>query len=143
VQRLISYLETNRKGLIDYRERLRDPGDGTRGLGAIEGNMDKKVANRFKKRSMRYTVKGADSLAKVIELEHNGMLSGRIKKRGLKKEVEERRSAVISAASLLRQRLKEEPEYWLKAHMPALYGPDPDAPWVKVLRGISQISKAV
>jgi len=92
---------------------------------------------------MRYTVKGADSLAKVIGLEHNGMLSGSIRKRGDKKEAEKKRGAVISATSLLRQRLKEEPEHWLKAHMPVLYGPDSDAPWVKVLRGISQISKAV
>lgn len=142
-ERLISYLEANREGLIDYRERLQGLGDDARGLGAVEGNIDKSVANRFKKRGMRFTVKGADSLAKVIELKQNGKLASRLEERRHKAEAEERRHEVIRTVSLVRERLKDDPEGWLSVHMPALYGPDPDAHWVKVLRGISHVLKAV
>lgn len=142
IGRLISYLRANEDGLVDWRERLPDLGDDARGLGAIEGNIDKNVANRFKKRGMRFTKRGAHSLAKVIELKHNGMLKSRIKERGDEKEAEEKRRAVLSAASFIHQRLEADPEHWLNVHMPALYGPHPNEPWVKVLKGISQISKA-
>jgi len=101
------------------------------------------VANRFKKRGMRFTVKGADSLAKVIELKQNGKLASRLEERRHKAEAEERRHEVIRTVSLVRERLKDDPEGWLSVHMPALYGPDPDAHWVKVLRGISHVLKAV
>lgn len=43
---------------------------------------------------------------------------------------------------LVRQKIVEDPESWLQVHMPALYGPHPNEPWVKVLKGISQVSKA-
>lgn len=143
IGRLLSYLLANRDGLVCYRERLKDLGDNVRGMGAIEGNIDKNVANRFKKRGMRFSARGAHSLAKVIELRHNGMLAARIKKKGKEEEAEGKREGVVRAASLIRQRLAEDPERWLKVHMPALYGPHSDEPWVKVLKGISQLSKAI
>ncbi len=141
--RLISYLQANRDGLVDYRERLQGMGDDARGMGAIEGNIDKSVANRFKKRGMRFTARGADSLAKVIELKHNGMLASRIKEGGDEKKTGAGKCAIVSATSFVRQKLVEDPESWLKVHMPALYGPRADEPWVKVLRGISKLSRAV
>jgi hypothetical protein len=47
----------NSFGLRDYR--LEVDGDGLIGLGAMEGNVDKLVANRMKKRGMNWTIKGA------------------------------------------------------------------------------------
>ncbi len=47
IERLVSYLRANLDGLPDFRERLPRPVEGARGLGAIEGNIDKNIANRF------------------------------------------------------------------------------------------------
>lgn len=79
--RVIRYLRANRDGLTDYRLRpgFQDP--GLRGLGAAEGNVDKVVANRFTKRGMAWTFKGAGHMAKVLEASHNGVLRDAIPRR--------------------------------------------------------------
>lgn len=142
LEKLSGYLIANREGLMDYRDRMEDPDEDARGLGSVEGNIDKEVANRLSKRGMRWSVDGADSMGKVLELRANERLTDRIGSRG-----RERKSAVeceaLSAADLARTRLREDPEAWLEAHMPALYGPDGDKPWARVLRGISRLSEAV
>jgi hypothetical protein len=56
VAQLRRYLMENSFGLRGYR--LEVDGDGRRGLGAIEGNIDKLIANRMKKRGMSWTIKG-------------------------------------------------------------------------------------
>jgi len=40
----------------------------------IEGNVDKLVANRMKKRGMSWTVKGAQKMARLISLKEMGEL---------------------------------------------------------------------
>jgi len=45
-----------------------------RGLGAIEGNVDKLVANRMKKRGMSWTLKGAQRMARLISLREMGQI---------------------------------------------------------------------
>jgi len=60
------YIYYNQKG-INAVDRLREQGLPVEDLGAIEGNIDKTLANRFKKRGMRWTIPGALSLAKVGE----------------------------------------------------------------------------
>ena len=142
LRRLSGYLIDNREGLIDYRDRAEEADEDARGLGSIEGNIDKQVANRFAKRGMRWSKEGADALGKVLELRANDLLSQRIEARGGEKKGASARE-VLSAAALARTKLKEDPEAWLEVHMPALYGPDSDRPWVRVLRGISGLSEAV
>jgi hypothetical protein len=60
----------NSFGLRDYR--LEVDGDGLEGLGAIEGDVDKLVANRMKKRGMNWTIKGAQRMARLISLREMG-----------------------------------------------------------------------
>jgi hypothetical protein len=72
IARLRGYLLENSFGLSDYR--LEVGGDGLRGLGAIERNVDKLVANRMKKRGMSWTKKGANRMAKLISLGRMGKL---------------------------------------------------------------------
>jgi len=48
-------------------DRLREQDFPVEDLGAIEGNIDKTLANRFKKRGMRWSIPGALSLAKAGE----------------------------------------------------------------------------
>lgn len=143
IGRLISYLLQNREGLLDFRERLPEVGAEARGLGAVEGNVDKCVANRFKKRGRRFTLSGAHSLAKVVELRINGNLAGYLAERARRVRPEGKRREVVEASAPLRQRISEDPESWLRVHMPVLYGPHSDEPWVKVLRGMGRLAKAV
>ena len=72
ISQLRGYLMGNASGLRDYR--LEVEGDSLRGLGAIEGNIDKLVANRMKKRGMSWTVKGAQRIARLISLGEMGKL---------------------------------------------------------------------
>ncbi len=64
---------------------------------------------------MRFSEKGAHSLAKVIELNHNGLLRERILKKGDERREKERKEAIIKAASAMRKMLKRDPERWLQA----------------------------
>ena len=56
----------NCHGLRDHR--LVVDGDGLRGLGAIEGIVDRLIADRMKKRGMTWTKQGADRMARLIGL---------------------------------------------------------------------------
>jgi hypothetical protein len=64
VAQLRSYPMANAFGLRDYR--LEVDGDGLRGLGAMESNIDKLIANRMKKRGMSWTIKGAQRMSRLI-----------------------------------------------------------------------------
>ena len=63
---LISYLIHNWEG-INTVDRLKEAGLPVDTMGAIEGNIDKILANRFKKRGMSWSLSGALNLAKVGE----------------------------------------------------------------------------
>jgi hypothetical protein len=43
-------------------------------LGAIEGNVDKLIANRMKKRGMSWTKRGGNRMARLINLRERGQL---------------------------------------------------------------------
>lgn len=66
VARLRGYLMGNAFYLRDYRMEI--GADGLRGLGTIEGNVDKLVANRMKKRGMSWTIKGARRMTRLVNL---------------------------------------------------------------------------
>jgi len=56
----VNFLREHEEQLVDYRLRLPDHIDpeGLHGMGAAETLVDKKVANRMKKRGMRWSEKG-------------------------------------------------------------------------------------
>jgi hypothetical protein len=70
---LVVYLAANEDGLADYRSRVKVEGVELRGLGAIEGNVDKKIALRMKKRGMAWTRRGAANMLALLGLEASGM----------------------------------------------------------------------
>ena len=130
IARLRGYLMENSFGLRDYR--LEVNGDGLRGLGAIEGNVDKLVANRLKKRGMSWTINGAQRMARLIRLREAGQLycwTPRIDRSGdsqpPKKKMSSRKTPEKYAGA------------WLEAGMPALYGPHQNRHWVQILRAIT------
>ena len=110
-----------------------------RGLGAMESNIDKVLANRFKKRGMRWSKKGARNLAKIIIADRNNSLENKLHKinwefktEGLKKIYNTvQRKKPISELEVL------------KRPMPALRGPKSGQDWVKGLKEISKPSKLV
>lgn len=64
------YLLSNLNHIQDYRKRIGR--EDLPPLGTCEGNIDKVLANRFKKRGMSWSKKGADRLSKVVCSLRNG-----------------------------------------------------------------------
>jgi len=131
IAELRGYLMANCYGLRDYR--LEVEGENLRGLGAIEGNVDKLVANRMKKRGMSWTIKGAQRMARLINLREMGQIHFWItrKDRPEAKRVPEKK--------VIKRKISPQKDTgsWLEAGMPVLCGPHQNRFWVKVLRALT------
>ncbi len=127
IMRLRTYLMENCYGLRDYR--LEVNGDGLRGLGAIEGNVDKLIADRMKKRGMSWTKRGAGRMARLITLRESGQLNTWIKYQSKPQHIPSREKTTLKEA----QYQDEDNGAWLSAGLPALHGPHSNRPWVQVL----------
>lgn len=132
VREVYRYLANNREGLGDWRDRLpSQPGD--RSLGTIEGNGDKLIAIRTKRRGMSWRKRGLHSMAKLLQCGHEGEVeayASPIRRRptpGLPQQVasEGRKVKAKGQASTL------------VATLPALRGPHASRPWVRILKALS------
>ena len=128
---LRGYLMANCYGLRDYRLEVGGD-DGLRGLGAIEGNVDKLVANRMKKRGMSWTINGAQRMARLIRLREAGQLHSWIPRRDRLGDSQPPKKKMGN-----RKTPEKHPGAWLQAGMPALYGPHQNRHWVQVLRALT------
>jgi hypothetical protein len=130
---LMHYIYSNQEG-INAVDRLRGQGFPVEGLGAIEGNVDKTLANRFKKRGMRWSMPGALSLAKVGEKIVNQEWDSWWPKEAdpirLKSELEKIVSLDFD---------KDNNKYDYTYSLPVLSGPHQDRPWVKSLKRLVSI----
>ena len=102
-------------------------------MGAMESNIDKVLANRFKKQGMRWSKDGARNLAKIIIADRNNELEEKMTQMIWdidKKKIEQEHRTVKKKVS------KDESEV-LKVNMPALEGPKSGKDWTKVLKKIS------
>ena len=129
IMKLRGYLMENCYGLRDYR--LEVDGDGLRGLGAIEGNVDKLIADRMKKRGMSWTRQGADRMARLISLRQMNELNAWIKCQGMPQDTPVKERITLEEDQ---HPGKKDGGAWLNAGLPALHGPHSDRPWVRVLR---------
>jgi len=136
LKKAANYLRSNAAGLVDYRSRISSASEDMRGLGAIESNIDKVLANRMKKRGMAWGYTGAHNMAKVIQMLANGESSPSCQL----KESKERIAKTIRRR--VNEALESDPAAWLTSRMPALIGPHQGRPWVKALRDISQLKTA-
>ena len=135
LKKAANYLKTNVTGLVDYRHRIPNSNEEMRGLGAIESNIDKVLANRMKKRGMAWGYSGAHHMAKVIQMLANGeAASYRLQEAPEKIAKPIRRS--------ISESLEADPAAWLASRMPALVGPHQGRPWVKALRNLSGFTTA-
>ena len=98
---------------------------GMRALGTAEGNIDKILANRFKKREMSWSKRGANSLAKVIALRENGELEDCISRQYRKESIPS--SITKRGKERLRKEVKDLREDVWNCSL-ALYGPHAGRP---------------
>jgi hypothetical protein len=124
------YVENNLEKGRDWRTQSTTEG---RGLGTMEANQDKLIANRMKKRGFSWTQKGALRMAKVLQLRANGEIRSHC----------ERRQPVERKAPMKMKRWhfnSNSPQKWLEAGLPSLVGPHANRPWVEKLRHMTNLS---
>jgi hypothetical protein len=130
IMRLRGYLMENCYGLRDYR--LEVDGGGLRVLSKakdLEGNVDKLIADRMKKRGMSWTKRGADRMARLISLREQGNLNTWVKYQNRARHIPSREKAMLKGD----QYQDRDNAAWLSAGLPALHGPHSDRPWVRIL----------
>lgn len=101
-----------------------------RGLGTMEGQIDKILAHRMKKRGMSWSLDGAHRMGIMLALRENSELASRLRQHHI---------PVHSPAVVVPQPLSlpKDPGGWLRASLPALTGPHSSRPWVSVLRDVA------
>ena len=131
--KLYTYISRNRQGIIN-QFRLKDKEIGR--AGAIESNINKVIASRFKKRGMSWSKPGALALLKIKETIINGEWDKWW-------ETERERNIKVSkykpplSASCFKKEAEASP--LIEVTIPALRGPDQGKPWVGVLRKLSEV----
>jgi hypothetical protein len=140
LKELHTYIEQNKEGISPTRRmRCKALRDRVKGTGAMESNVDKFIAHRFKKRGMSWSVKGALGLLKVKEVIANDEWDAWWST--------ERDEPIELNTELLRELTAKD--MWkgsrnriapfMEAEIPALHGPDRNEPWAKVLRELQDI----
>lgn len=117
-----SYLFSNKDGL---KKEVPE-----RGLGTMEGQIDKILAHRMKKRGMSWTLDGAHRMGIMLALRENGELDRRLGQTSVPVH-----APIVPTPQPLS--LPIDPGGWLRASLPALTGPHGSRPWVAALRGIA------
>ena len=125
LEELIIYLINNHEG-INTVDVLKEKGLPVDIMGAIEGNIDKILSNRFKKRGMSWSTSGALNLSKIGQLIINGTWDDWWPKYDdvILKELEPEEKVC----------LPKEDKYEHSCSLPVLIGPHQDRPWVKKLK---------
>jgi len=140
LKELHGYIDHNREG-INSIKRIKDKAlrEKIKGSGAMESNVDKFLAHRFKKRGMSWSEQGALSLLKVRETIANGEWDAWwSEKRDEKIEINPEPLKQLTAKDLWKVRGRNTLPV-LEATIPALRGPDQNEPWAKVLRQLQDI----
>ena len=133
VDELKNYLLNNWEFIQDKKNDNLGLPDEIRGLGAMESNIDKVLANRFKKRGMRWSREGARNLAKIIIADRNNSLEKHLSKINWEFKTDDLRKAY----NTVQKKYSRSESEVLRATMPALKGPKSGQDWVKGLRNIS------
>jgi len=132
---LMTYLINNTEG-IHALDRLQEEGLPVDTMGAIEGNIDKILANRFKKRGMSWSLAGALNLAKVGQLIINDDWDSWWPK-------EEEELILRQIEPEREDGLPREDKYDRPYSLPVLVGPHQDRTWVKQLKELISIHSLV
>ena len=126
------YVESNVSNGVDWRNRVPNAPPDARGLGTMESNGDKLIANRMKKRGMSWTIRGAHRMAKVVQLKRNGELSRFCRRYRPRRQ----RGADLSSHRHSEATSKTRLSDWTQVSVPALSGPHSSRPWTHSLRNL-------
>ncbi|MBA7538849.1 hypothetical protein ES705_31126 [subsurface metagenome] len=131
--KLYTYISRNRLGITN-QFKLKDK--EIERAGAIESNIKKVIATRFKKRGMSWSIPGALALLKIKETIINGEWD-----KWWETERERNIKVVKYKPPLPASCFKKEAESspLIEVTIPALSGPDQGKPWVGVLRKLSEV----
>lgn len=114
------------EGITDWRERNRPCPSPARGLGVIEPNVGHTIARRFKHQGSSWSVNGADNLGRVRCAKRNGNLIDILHLSG--PPASEKESVRIQDGYWARKQTDgmaaKEPGDWVRASLPAAYGPN-------------------
>ena len=131
--KLYTYISRNRQGITN-QFKLKDK--GIERAGAIESNINKVIASRFKKRGMSWSKTGALSLLKIKETVINGEWDNWW-------ETERERTIKVGKYKppLSASHFKQVPDTspLIEVTIPAFIGPDQGKPWVGVLRKLTEV----
>src|SRR5690606_28169408 len=131
VRELATYLENQWEGIVA------DP--AARRLGAMEAQNYHVLARRMKRRGAAWSERGARHLARLLAARANGELDRYAmqawRRRQVPSQPATRKSAVLRQSPTLAE--LEDAAKWLRARIPALYGPHSDGEWVRVLRQLA------
>jgi len=131
--KLYTYISRNRQGITN-QVKLKDK--EIERAGAVESNVNKAIAARFKKRGMSWSKPGALALLKIKETILNNEWDDWW-------ETERERNIKVGKykpplpASYFNQETESSP--LIEVTIPALSGPDQGKPWVGVLRELSRV----
>ncbi len=130
------YIKNNRAG-IESSIRIRRTNAG-RSAGAVEPNIDKTIAHRFKKRGMSWSEDGASALLKIRQVIFNGEWDNWwYEKRDKKIEI---KAIFKEPLSGKRACMQQDVMPYVEATLPCYRGPEQNKPWVGVLRELSRVN---
>jgi hypothetical protein len=129
IAELYVYVKNNRQGTEESMRVRMDK--NTESAGAVEPNIDKLIAHRFKGRGMSWSEQGAQSLLKIRQTILNGRWEDWwYKDRGKKIEIKAIFKDTLTAGDMNRRR---EIAPFIEAELPCYRGPDQSKPWVGIL----------
>jgi hypothetical protein len=128
-----TYISRNRQGITNHF-KLKDK--GIERAGAIESNIKKVIATRFKKRGMSWSIPGALALLKIKEMVINGEWDIWWKTER-ERNIEVGKYMPPLPAAYFKKETETSPI--VEVTIPALRGPDQGKPWVGVLRKLSEV----
>ncbi len=131
LNQLSTYLTNNSEG-INAVDRLKEKGLPVDTMGAIEGNIDKILTNRFKKRGMSWSPSGALNLAKIGQWIINDDWDDFW-------PIKEEELTLKQINPQEEVHLPKEDKYDRQYSLPVLVGPHQDRSWVKQLKELISI----
>lgn len=138
LRRAHAYLVANTVGLGGYRGIADTESARLRGLGAIEGNVDKLVVRRMKNQGMSWSDKGIRRMLCARILVREGKLTDWVRQHTSASVLPSLPPGRINR--LIDAKLKDHYADWLSAPIPALYGPHASRPWATVLKSLTRIA---
>jgi len=136
IKRLYRYIKANASGLVDYRHDIADS-QYLRRTGAIEGNIDKLIVRRMKNQGMSWTPQGIRRMLSIRLLIYEGKLNNQLK--SLYSDIKKFVIPPKRINRVIDKTIEQNYVDYFTAGLPALYGPYPNKPWVRLLKSLTRM----